>query len=75
MNYYSITFDLYTPGQKYNELIKEIEKAPTNGYVKTMLSGHSCDACVVFAINPVDRMAAARRNPAQHRGASSKGSL
>jgi hypothetical protein len=38
MNYFLVTYDLYSPGQKYNDLIAEIEKAPTSAWAKIMLS-------------------------------------
>ncbi len=36
MNYFMVSYDLYTPGQKYNDLIEEIEGSPN--WAKVMLS-------------------------------------
>ena len=36
VNYFMVTYDLYTPGQKYNDLIAEIQRSPK--WCKVLLS-------------------------------------
>jgi hypothetical protein len=38
VNFFLVSYDLITPGQKYDALIAEIKSSPTSGWAKLMLS-------------------------------------